>query len=94
MPVAAWFALAGLFLTVLLQGAAFAFFLGRLTERTSTLEREAKREAGLSEKVIRLEVQLEHANEKLDSLDRTMQGVNRQLANLATGKAGIFHQAD
>lgn len=94
MPVAAWIALAGLFFTIVLQGAGFAFFMGRLSERTATLEREAKREAGLSEKVIRLEVQLEHANEKLDAMDRTLQGVNRQLANLATGKTGFFQQGE
>lgn len=94
MPVAAWIALAGLFVTVSAYGATFAYFLGRQSERIATLEREAKREAGLSDKVTRLEVHVEHANEKLDSLDRTMQGVNRQLANIATGKGGIFHSAE
>lgn len=94
MPHSFWLALAGLAFTMILQGGAFAFFLGRLTERTATLEREAKREAGVSEKVIRLEVQLEHANENLDAMDRTLQGVNRQLANLATGRGGLFQQAE
>lgn len=94
MPVAAWIALGGLFFTVALQSAAFAFFLGRLSERTSTLEREAKREAGLAETVARLDERMKAQGEKLEHLDRTMQGMSRQLANLATGKGGIFQQAE
>lgn len=94
MPLAAWIALGGLFLTVSAYGATFAFFLGRQSERIATLEREAKREAGLAETVARLDERMKSQGEKLEHLDRTMQGMSRQLANLATGKGGIFHQAE
>lgn len=90
MPVAAWIALASVVFGMSMQAAVFAFFVGRLTERVATLEREAKREAGLSDKVTRLEVQMENAIKEMESVNRTLQGVNRQLATIATNKLG-FH---
>lgn len=90
MPASAWLALGGLFLTVSLQGVAFAFFLGRQAERITALERDAKRDVGLSESVARLDERLKHATEQLERFDRGLQGVSRQLANLATGKGGVF----
>lgn len=90
MPPSAWIALGGLFFGMAVQGALFAFFMGRQSERIATLEREAKREAGLSEKVVRLEVQMENAIKEMESINRTLQGVNRQLATIATHKLA-FH---
>ncbi|MGA0604848.1 hypothetical protein ACO2Q0_02520 [Phenylobacterium sp. VNQ135] len=87
MPHAAWLALAGLFVTTLLQTAAFAFFMGRLFQKVEVLEKGAAGEAGVTEKVIRLEVEMKHANDQLASMNRHIEGVNRQLANLATNKA-------
>ena len=89
MPVGAWIAMGGLSVTVCVYGATFAFFLGRQAERISTLEREAKREAGLAESVARLEERLRAQGEKLEHFDRTMQGMSRQLANIATSKMGF-----
>lgn len=87
MPLPAWLALAGLFFTTILQTAAFAFFMGRLFQKVEVLERASSGDASLNDKVIRLEVQMENANTNLASMTRQMEGVNRQLANLATGKA-------
>lgn len=94
MPVGAWISLAGLFVAVSVYGATFAFFLGRQSQRIATLESEAKREQGLAENVARLDERLKGAAEKIEHFDRTMQGVQRQLANLATGKAGVFMSAE
>jgi hypothetical protein len=94
MPPSAWISLAGLFVAMSAYGATFSYFLGKQSQRITNLERDANREAGLSEKVTRLEVQVEHAVKELESLGRTMQGVNRQLANIATGKGGVFHLAE
>lgn len=84
MAIAVWVAMGGLFLTICVNLVVSSFFFGRLTERVATLEREAKREAGLSEKVTRLEVQGENMAKQLESMDRHLQGMSRQLANLAT----------
>lgn len=86
MPFPAWLALAGLAFTTLLQTATFAFFMGRLFQKVEALERAATGDASLNDKVIRLEVQMENANANLASMDRHLQGVNRQLANIATGQ--------
>lgn len=83
MPVG--IALAGLFITISLQGAAFAFFMGRLTQRVITLEKAGEGDGDLSEKVIRLDEQMKVANKSLEQMDRHLQGINRQLANIATG---------
>ncbi|MDB5458166.1 MAG: hypothetical protein JWP92_3751 [Caulobacter sp.] len=90
MPPAAWIALCGLFFAIAVQGAAFAYMLGRQAERIAVLERENKRDAGVSESVARLDERLKHTTEQLERFDRGLQGVNRQLANLATGKGGVF----
>lgn len=87
MPVAAWIALAGVFVTLTLHGAVFAYFLGRLTQRVEGLEKASSSDASVAAKVIRLEVEMIHANEKLDGMARELAGVHRQLANLATNKA-------
>ncbi|WP_269715712.1 hypothetical protein [Caulobacter sp. NIBR2454] len=84
MPVAAWIALVGLALGLAGQGMLIAFFLGKQSQRIATLEREANREAGLSEKVTRLQVQNENMAEQMKSMDRHLQNMARQLANLAT----------
>jgi hypothetical protein len=94
MPPAAWISLGGLFLAMSAYGATFAFFLGRQSERISTLEREAKRDVGLTESVARLDERLKHTTEQLERFDRGLQGVNRQLANLATGKGGLFQSVE
>jgi len=69
------------------------FWLGVLSQRVKQLEttvvelREADDTGKKGDRLTRLEVQMEHANEKLESLDRGMQGVQRQLGNLMTGHA-------
>jgi hypothetical protein len=88
MPLPAWIALAALFVTVMLQGLTFAFWAGRLSQRVTNLEKGAEGDAGLGEKVIRLTVEMEHANAALLKLGTQMEGVNRQLGNIAMGRVG------
>jgi hypothetical protein len=69
-----------------------AFWVGALSERVKNLRKDVdelkKRsdaevgEGGMLERMIRMEVKLEGANTQLGSLDRHMQGVQRQIANL------------
>lgn len=69
------------------------FWLGVLSQRVKQLEstvsdlREADETGNKGDRLTRLEVKMEHANDKLDSLERGMQGVQRQLGNLMTGQA-------
>jgi hypothetical protein len=84
MPMSAWIALAALSVTVSIQGAGFAFFMGRLSQRVQSLEKTSDDEAGMFEKFIRLDEQMKVANKNLEQMDRHLQGINRQLANIAT----------
>ncbi len=88
MPIAAWIALASLFVAVSIQGLLYAYFMGRLTQRVSSLESAGSRDAELFEKVIRLDERQQSGNDKLEALHRDMGNIQRQLANLST-KGGI-----
>lgn len=75
---------------ILLQTAVVAFALGRLFQRVSAIEKGDDGNAGMSRAVTRLEVQMENANDKLDALTRDMHAAQRQLANVALGKAAVY----
>ncbi|MBI1405716.1 MAG: hypothetical protein GC145_06275 [Caulobacter sp.] len=96
MPLTAWIALAALFVTISLQGVGFAFFMGRLSQRVQSLEKTSDDEAGMFEKFIRLDEQMKVANKNLEAMDRHLQGINRQLANLGTAnfKASLAGEHD
>jgi hypothetical protein len=81
------------------QLALFSFLLGGLFQRDrSNQQRIAKLEEAEAERagpdghastLVRLSVEMEHANKTLESLSRDMSGVHRQLANIATGRMGV-----
>lgn len=72
--------------------ALLAFWVGGLSERMKRVERDATKTGdegdSVRDKVTRLEVEMGHANTKLDGICRDMQVAQRQLANIATGRAG------
>lgn len=72
-------------LAVLVVGhiALTAFYFGKLSQRVASLEKESEGMAGVSEKVTRLEVQMDTAIKTLEKLDTHMVGAQRQLANIA-----------
>lgn len=84
--------MAGVCFTVLLQTMLFCFWLGKLSERVKQVEIKATGDATTHDAVVRLQVEMEHANSKLDSMERAMQGVNRALGNITTGRmtAGLM----
>jgi hypothetical protein len=69
---------------------AVVFWLGVLSNRVRTLEREVgamKAEegpGGTGERLVRVEVLLAETRDSLKSMDRGLQGVQRQLGNLVT----------
>lgn len=84
----AWLGIVGLGFTVLLQTAIFAFWLGRMSQRMTAVEKASEDRSELSDKVTRLQVEMEHANQALSKVGREMEGVNRQLGNIAMGRIG------
>ena len=84
----AWIGVVGLSFTVLLQTAFLAFWLGRLSQRVTTAEKQGEGRQDLADKVTRLTVEMEHANVTLVKLVNNSEGVNRQLGNIAMGRVG------
>ncbi|MGH6979027.1 MAG: hypothetical protein ACRED4_07030 [Brevundimonas sp.] len=88
MTPSAWIALASLAAVLFVQTAVVAFALGRLFQRVTTVEKASDSMAVLADKVTRLSVQMEHMEGGVSKLGREMEGVNRQLGNLAMGHLG------
>lgn len=86
--VSAWIGVASLAFTVLIQTALMAFWLGRLSQRVTSVEKAGEGRQDLADKVTRLTVEMEHANAALTKMGREMEGVNRQLGNIAMGRVG------
>lgn len=66
---------------------ALAFWMGVLSQRVRQLEKDCDH-GTVSNQVTRLEVKMEAAEKKLDSIDGHLQGVARQLGNVAMGRVG------
>lgn len=88
MPPSAWIALASLAAVMLIQTSVVAFALGRLVQRVATVEKASEDRGELSDKVTRLTVEMEHANNTLNKLVNNSENVNRQLGNIAMGRVG------
>lgn len=91
-PLSAWIGVIGLAFSFFLQTIALAFWLGRVSQRLNTVEKASEEGSGVMEKVIRLEVQMDHANQALTKVGREMEGVNRQLGNIAMGHVGALSE--
>ena len=83
------------FWTPLVGLLVMAFWLGVLSNRVATLEREERdrtaREAGDQverERIVRVETKLDGAIATLSSLQREVAGVQRALGRLAFGRSG------
>ncbi|MFN7110333.1 MAG: hypothetical protein ACK4M2_01755 [Brevundimonas sp.] len=88
MTPSAWIALASLAAVLFVQTSVVAFALGRLFQRVSQVEKVSEGRGELSDKVTRLQVEMEHANSALEKVGREMEGVNRQLGNIAMNRIG------
>lgn len=86
-------------LAILVQTAVIAFFGGKLSQRMTSAEKRLSEQDSkidakigdhsvLVEKVVRLQVQMEHATGTLEKLASHAEGVNRQLGNIAMGRVG------
>lgn len=75
------------------------FWLGVLSNRVATLEREEKdrkgREAGSlleRDRITKMETILEGVKTQVEGMVRELSGVQRQLANIATGKTNVSRE--
>jgi len=84
---------------ILVQTAAVAFFGGKMSQRMTSAEKrlgdqDSKIESKIADQsvliraVAKLEVQAEHSNNMLDKVSVQMEGVHRQLGNIAMGRVG------
>lgn len=85
---------------ILVQTAVVAYFGGKMAQRMTSAEKRLSEQdvkieskigdqSVLVEKVVRLQVQMEHSNIALDKVGHTLENVNRQLANIAMGRIGL-----
>ena len=78
---------------------AVVFWLGVLSNRVATLEREERDRKGRDktdfeerDRLTRVETILDSLSDKVGRVERQVEGVHRQLANLATGKNNIARE--
>lgn len=84
----AWAGILSLAFAILIQTAVLAFWLGRLSQRVLSVERASEGSDSLMEKVVKLEVKMDHVEASTAKIGREMEGVNRQLGNIAMGRVG------
>ncbi|MFN7130150.1 MAG: hypothetical protein ACK4OJ_13910 [Brevundimonas sp.] len=88
MTPSAWIALASLAAVLFVQTAVVAFALGRLFQRVTQVETAIGARATTSDTVIELKVKMEHMETSMEKMSREMEGVHRQLGNIAMGQLG------
>ncbi len=103
MPVVQWVPFASLLVVILIQTATLAFYLGGLAARvranTEAIDKLQSAEGGdssrredLLERVTRLEtvleIQMRHHSETIAGMQRTVEGLSRQVASLAANRKG------
>lgn len=86
--VGSWVGVIGLAITFLIQSIAIAFWLGRLSQRVETVESKIESSDSLMSKVVKLEVKMDHVEIATSKAATALEGVNRQLANIATRNFG------
>jgi len=99
MDLAPILSLLALGFAVLVQTALVAFFGGKMSQRMTSAEKrlgeqDVKIENKIADQsvliraVAKLEVQAEHSNNMLDKVSVQMEGVHRQLGNIAMNRVG------
>ncbi|MFC5370943.1 hypothetical protein ACFPIF_00150 [Brevundimonas faecalis] len=85
-----WLALASLCAGLFVQVAVFAFMLGRLSQRVTTLERDGSALQGIRDAVTKLTVQMETAQADITHISRDVSGLQRSLSNIVTDRSDKF----
>lgn len=100
MTTATLLPLLALGLAILVNTAAVAYFGGKMAQRMTSAEKrlgeqDVKIESRLAdqnlliEKVVRLQVQMEHTTASTDKMVQQLEGIHRQLGNIAMNRVGF-----
>lgn len=89
MTASYWVPVASLALAIMVNAALVAFRLGQQSQRITNLEQAAGDRTSMNTTVIELRVKAEHTEAQLTKISATLEGVNRQLGNLAMGRLGV-----
>lgn len=84
-----WLGLASLAIGAVVYAISTGFHLGKQSQRITALEQTIGDRSGMNETVIELRVKMEHAETQLSKISATLEGVNRQLGNIAMGRIGL-----
>lgn len=85
-----WVGIVGLCFTILIQAVSVAFWMGRLSQRMSTVEKATDSGAVTATIVIETKVKVEHMEGSMEKMGREMEGIHRQLGNIAMGHVGAL----
>lgn len=80
--------LVALAVTLFVHTAGFSFWLGSMSQRIKKLEDASSGDETLNMTVIELKVKMDHLETMTEKLGASMEGVHRQLGNLAMGRVG------
>lgn len=89
MTPSAWIALASLAAVLFVQTSVVAFALGRLFQRVTQVERDVEHRATTNDTVIELKVKMDHMEAAMTKQATTLEGMSRQLANIAMNRIGL-----
>lgn len=89
MTTAHWISFASLAFTIFTSTAVLSFMLGRLSQRVTHVEQRTDSHGSVADKVTELGVEMRHANTTLSKQGSQLEGIHRQLANIATGRIGL-----
>lgn len=89
MTASVWISLGSLGLLVVVHAVTAAFFAGKQSQRITNLEREVGDRSSMNDTVIELKVKMGHVETQLSKQSATLEGINRQLGNIAMGRIGV-----
>lgn len=89
MTTSLWIALASLAFAIEVQAIIAAFALGKAFQRISQVERDTEDRTSMAATVIELKVKMEHVEEQMRKQSSALEGINRQLGNIAMNRIGL-----
>lgn len=89
MTASAWVAVGSLGVGIILHMIAAAFFYGKQSQRLSHVEQAVGDRASTGDTVIELKVKMEHVEAQMQKQSASLEGINRQLGNIAMGRIGL-----
>lgn len=89
MTASAWIALGSFGFAFVLHVVAIAFAMGKLSQRVTNVERDTDDRGALNNMVIELRVKMEHVEGHQVKQNASLEGIQRQLGNIAMGRIGV-----